>query len=156
MDAALADPVRLITLLADAEDEPDAVRRLQATLGLSADQAGAVLGLQFGALTRARRARVGEELAVLRAEWGAPLPATLVFSGARSAVLTVDGEERRFFARRLEEVLDGVIGHLAEDVAAPRLRTVVVAVSGPPAAPVRITVSPASSASCEYADDVRG
>ncbi len=67
-EAALAAPVRLVGLLADAADDEDAVRRVRDAFGLSAEQAGAVLDLQFRRLHRAGRTRVADELAVLRAE----------------------------------------------------------------------------------------
>jgi hypothetical protein len=150
LDAALADPVRLVSLLADAEDERDAVRRLQAALDLSAEQARSVLSLQFGALTRARRARIAEDLAVVRAAWGPTLPATLAFSGRRSAVLTVDGEERRVTAGGVDGVLDRAVQLLVADVAVPRLAPVLVEVSGLPGGPERFTVLPSRSASFDH------
>lgn len=150
MDAALTDPVRLVTILAGAEDDQDAARRLQAALGLSADQAATVLGLQFGALTRARRARVAAELAVVRAEWGPALHGTLAFSGRRSAVLTVDGEVRRVAAGSVDGVLDQVVQLLVEEVSVPRLAPVLVEVSGLSGGPERFTVLPSRSASFDH------
>ena len=38
MDAALADPVRLVTVLVDAEDDEDALRRVRDTFGLTDEQ----------------------------------------------------------------------------------------------------------------------
>ncbi len=67
-EAALTDPVRLVGVLADAEDDEDAVRRVRDAFGLSAEQAGAVLDLQFRRLHRVGRTRVADELALLRAE----------------------------------------------------------------------------------------
>ena len=153
MDAALADPVRLVTVLVDAEDDEDALRRVRDTFGLTDEQAASVLDLQFRRLHRAGRARVAAELAVVRAEWGPALPATLAFTDHRSAVLTVEHEERRFTAGGTQAVLDRVTAHLLDDVAVPRLRPVVVTVDGPADAPVRVTVVPSRSASYEYADD---
>jgi DNA gyrase/topoisomerase IV subunit A len=154
MDAALADPVRLVTLLVDAEDDEDALRRVRDAFDLTDEQAASVLDLQFRRLHRAGRARVAAELAVLRAEWGPALPATLAFTDRRSAVLTVEREERRFTARGLQAVLGLVTDHLLDDVAVPRLRPVVVTVTGPADAPVRFTVVPSRSASYQYAGDV--
>ena len=94
MDAALADPARLVALLVDADDDGDALRRVRDAFDLTDEQADAVLDLPFRRLHRAGRARVAAALAVVRAEWGPPLPATLAFSGRRSAVLTVEHDER--------------------------------------------------------------
>ena len=96
------------------------------------------------------------ELPVLRAEWGPPLPATLVFVGRRSAVLTVEHDERRFTAGGRPAVLDRVTEFVLDDVAVPRLRPVVITVDGGAGAPVRCTVVPSGSTSYEYADDLRG
>ncbi len=150
MDAALADPAGLVTLLADAEDEQDAARRLQTALALSPDQAATVLDLQFGALTRARRARVAAELAVVRAECRPALHGTLAFSGRRTAVLTVDGAERRFTAGGVDGVLEQVVQHLVAEVAVPRLTPVVVEVSGSTGSLERFTVLPSRSASFDH------
>ena len=156
MDAALADPARLVALLVDAADDEDALRRVRDAFDLTDEEAGSVLDLPFRRLHRAGRARVAAELAVLRTEWGPPLAATLVFSGRRSAVLTLDHDERRFTAGGLPAVLDRVTEFVLDDVAVPRLRPVVIAVDGPAGAPVRCTVVPSRSASYEYADDLRG
>ncbi|SDE41440.1 hypothetical protein SAMN05660485_00877 [Blastococcus fimeti] len=155
-EAALADPVRLVGVLADAVDDEDAVRRVRDAFGLSAEQATAVLDLQFRRLHRAGRTRVTDEVAVLRAEWGPALPCTLRFTSRRSALLTVEEQERRFTAGGAQDVLDRVTEHLLHDVAVPRLRPVVVEVSGATGGPVRITVSPASSASYHYPEDGHG
>ncbi|MDT0274638.1 hypothetical protein [Blastococcus goldschmidtiae] len=156
IDAALADPVRLVAVLVDAEDDEDAVRRVRDAFDLTDEQAGSVLDLQFRRLHRAGRARVAEELRVRRTEWGPPLPGTLTFSGRRSAVLTVDGQERRFTAGGVESVLSRVSARLLDEVATPGLRPVVVEVSGLPGGPVRFTVTPPGTASFEYDDEVPG
>ncbi|SDF75400.1 hypothetical protein SAMN05660662_3252 [Blastococcus aurantiacus] len=152
MDAVLADPVRLVAALVDAEDDEDALRRVRDAFDLTDEQAASVLDLQFRRLHRTARARVAAELAVVRAEWGPALPATLTLSDRRSAVLTVEGGDRRFTGRGLQALLDRVTDHLLDDVAVPRLRPVVVTVAGPADAPVRFTVVPSGSASYEYAE----
>lgn len=68
----------------------------------------------------------------------------------------MEERERRFTAGGVEGVLDRVTQHLLQDVAVPRLRPVVVEVSGAAGGPVRISVSPGSSASYEYAEDALG
>lgn len=70
MEGALADPVRLVGALAGAADDEDAVQRVRDAFGLSEEQATAVLDLQFRRLHRAGRARVTDELAMLRADHG--------------------------------------------------------------------------------------
>lgn len=62
MSRALADLPALMALLAEADDEADAVRRLQETHAFSPLQARAVLDLQFSRLPRARRAALDAEL----------------------------------------------------------------------------------------------
>jgi hypothetical protein len=89
-------------------------------------------------------------------EWGPALPGTLAFTTRRSAVLTVAGVERRFTAGGMRSVLDRVVDVVLGTVALPRLRPVVVQVSGAPRGPVRIEVLPSGSVSFAYADDVDG
>lgn len=149
-ETALADPVRLVTLLVDAEDDDDAVRRLRDAYGLTAERATAVLDLQFRRLPRASRARISDELWILRQEWGADLPVTVAFTSRRRAVVTVD-EDRTFTAAGQQAVVDLVTAHLVEDVAAPRVRPVVAEVSGHAGGLVRIRALPSRDASLEYA-----
>ena len=73
IDAALTDPVRLIGIL-----------------------------LQVRRVVPGHRARVAEELRVLRADWGPPIEAQIRFTGRRSAVLSFDGTERVVPGRRCE------------------------------------------------------
>ena len=49
----LAEPAQLLALLAAAEDDDDALRRVREAYGFDADQAQAVLDLQFRHVTRA-------------------------------------------------------------------------------------------------------
>ncbi|MCA0145778.1 hypothetical protein [Blastococcus sp. LR1] len=152
-EAALADPVRLVVLLADAADDDDAVRRVQEAFDLPAEQATAVLDLQFRRLSRATRAHVADELRILRAEWGPDVPATVAFTSRCSAVVTVDGDARTLSAAGAQEVLVRISAHLVDDVAVPRMCPVVAEVTGSAGGPVRIRALPSGDTSCEYADD---
>ena len=49
----LAEPAQLLALLAAAEDDDDALRRVREAYGFDADQVQAVLDLQFRHVTRA-------------------------------------------------------------------------------------------------------
>jgi hypothetical protein len=155
-EIALADPVRLLALLADAEDDDDAVRRVREAFHLLEAHARSVLDLQFGRLTRAGRARIAEELRILRAEWGPELPVMVTFTSRRRAVVTVDDDERTVTAAGTPAVLDRITEHLVEEVAVPRLRPVVAEVTGHAGGLVRIRALPSRSTSYGYAGDPRG
>ncbi|MGY1801718.1 hypothetical protein ACI78T_00365 [Blastococcus sp. SYSU D00922] len=156
LTAATADPARLVGLLAGAEDDDRAVTLLREAFGLDEVQATAVLDGQFRMLVAVRRERLAQELDLLRAEWGPPVPATLAFAGRRSAVLTVDGQEHRVTGGGPQTVLSRATDLLTEEIAVPLRRPVDVAVSGLDGGPVRFTVDPGRTASYEYPDDVRG
>ncbi|MGY1590611.1 hypothetical protein ACI79D_01410 [Geodermatophilus sp. SYSU D00708] len=157
IDTALADPVRLVRVLQDAADDEAALDGLRREFGLDTVSATVVLDQQFRLLTRRHRDRHAEQLAVLRAEWGPAVAARLHFDGNRSAVLAVEGAEHAFRARGSTGVLDDVRGFLYREVARPRLRPVVVAVSGLDAGPGRITVDPDGSTRFEdYPGDADG
>jgi len=150
LEAALADPVSLVHTLQEATDDEDAARRVAEAFGLSPEQAATVLAVQVRSLTPAHRRRVADELTVLRADWGPPLQGGLRFTNRRSAVLELDGVERRFTAGGPGAVLDLVLDHLTEEVAVPMLRPVVAAISGLPGGPVRMTVTPARDGHVEH------
>jgi hypothetical protein len=96
IESALADPVRLLGILLDSEDDDDAIDRLIDAFGVDAAQAQAMLDLQFRRVIPANRARLADELRVLRAEWGPPVVAHIEFTGRRSAVLSIDGAEHSY------------------------------------------------------------
>lgn len=154
--AAAADPVRLVELLTRAEDDDEALALLRESFGLDDAQASAVLDGRFRMLVAVRRARLAQELDVLRAEWGPPLPATLAFTGRRAAVLAVDGTEHRITGGGPQTVLSRATDVLVEEVAVPRRQPVDVAVTGLDRGPVRFTVTPGRSASFEHPEDGRG
>jgi hypothetical protein len=157
IDTALADPARLVRVLQDAEDDDAALDGLRREFGLDAASATVVLDQQFRLLTRERRARRAEELAVLRAEWGPSVAARLRFDRSNSAVLTIERAEHAFRARDTNGVLGEVRAFLYREVARQRLRPVVVAVVGLDGGPGRVTVDPDGSARFEdYPGDVPG
>ena len=153
IEAALADPAHLVGILQESVDDDDAIGRLVDTYGLDAVQAQAVLDLQVRRVIPAHRARVAEELRVLRAEWGPPIEAQVRFTGRRSAVLTVDGTEHRFRAGGVDGVLAEIGAFVLEEIAVPRLRPVTATISGLPDGPIRMTSTPARNGRFEYPND---
>ena len=153
IEAALADPVRLIGILQESADDDDALRRLTHSFGLDEVQARAVLDLQMRRVTTVNRVRVAEELRVLRAEWGPAIDAHVRFSGRRSALLSIEGTEHTFRGVGVANVLDRIGTFLRDEVAVPRLRPVAATISGLPDGPIRMTYSPAGSGSYEYPDE---
>ncbi|SOD94633.1 hypothetical protein [Blastococcus haudaquaticus] len=149
--AALEDPIRLLQVITGAADDEDAVRRVAAAFAVTEPAARVLMDLQFGRLTRAARDRLTEELRILRADWGPPVEARLVLTG-RTALLSVDGTERRFTAGGVNALLDEVVGFLRSEIAVSRLRPVAVVVTGRAAGPVGMTVRPDGSASFGYED----
>jgi hypothetical protein len=152
IEVALDDPVRLVHALQGAADDQDAVRQVGAAFDADEQVARALMDLQFGRLTAASRARLADELRILRTDWGAPVDGELTLTGRRSGVLTVDGAARRFTARGLSGLLDGVAAFVRTDIAVPRLRPVAVVVTGAPGGPVGMTVWPDGTASFDYED----
>jgi hypothetical protein len=138
LDRALADPVRLVRLLADAADPDDGAARVAEAFDLTLEQAQVVLDAQLASVTQARRAGLSEEAEGLRTPWGPALHLTATVEGGVASV-TVEG--RAFVAdgdRRRERPLQDLGRLLAEGVARPRRIPVVVSVPGG----VRMTVLP--------------
>jgi hypothetical protein len=125
LETVLTDPVRLVQVLAQAEDREAGVQALGTAFGLTPEQASGVLDNQFGLLLRSRRAAVAEEIRVLRAPWGPPMELALVRTGAGAAVV-VDGVEHAFAVGAREQLLDEVTRFLLTEVAVPRLRPVLL------------------------------
>ena len=153
MDAVLADPVRLVTLLRDTEDDDAAVRSVAEAFGLTPEQAEVVLDGQFRALVRSRRVARAEELRILRAPWHEALAVELTPIGPRTAVLVLDGTEHRFSARSTRALVGEVVDFLRERVVVPQLRPVVLTTGLAGRDPVRVHIWPSRSTSFEYADD---
>ena len=153
IEAALADPLRLMGIVQASADDEDAVRRLAEEFGLDDVQAQAMLDMQVRRVTAAHRALIAEELRVLRAEWGPPVEAQVRFAGRRSAVLSIDGAEHSFRGGGAQGVLDRIREFVLEEIAVPRLRSVVATVTGLPDGPVRITYTPSGDGRYEYPDE---
>jgi len=153
MEAVLADPARLIHVLLDCADDEDAIGRLSQDFALDHLQAQAVLDLQVRRVTAAHRARIAEELRVLRAEWGPPVQAQVRFTGRRSAVLSIDGAEHSFQAGSVNSVLDRIGTFVLDEVALPALRPVAATITGLPDGPIRMTYNPSRDGRCEYANE---
>src|SRR4051812_34249918 len=85
-----------IALLADADDDAAAGRRLQDTYDFSPIQGEAVLDAQCKLLNRARRAALGEELQLLRqvleAPWDPPLDTVATVHSPRRISVVIDGD----------------------------------------------------------------
>jgi hypothetical protein len=153
IESALADPVRLLGILLDSEDDDDAIARLIDAFGVDAAQARSVLDLQVRRMIPTQRARIAEELRVLRTEWGPAIEAQVRFSGRRSAVLTIDGTEHRFRAGGVHGVLDKIRDFVLDEVAVPTLRPVVTSIAGLRAGTVRMTFTPSRDGRFEYPDE---
>ena len=78
------------------------------------------------------------------------------FATPRSALLRLGGEERRFTAGDPDAVLELVFRHLVDEIAAPDLRPVVAQVTGLPAGPVRMTVTPGGDGHHDHPADEPG
>jgi hypothetical protein len=152
LEAVLADPVRLVRLLQEADDRADAVRILGPAFGLTPEQASVVLDNRFGLLVRGRREALAEAIRILRAPWGPPLELSLRARDRGSAVLELDGVEHTFGALSRHDQLDRVSAFLLEQVAVPRLRPVVLStdLAGGPTA---LRIWPSRTTDFEYADD---
>jgi hypothetical protein len=81
-----------------------------------------------------------------------PVAGELVLTGRRSALLSIDGADHRFTAGGIPGLLDEVAAFLRTDIAAPRLRPVVLTVTVGRAGPVRMAVLPDGNASFHYGD----
>ena len=152
LEVVLADPVRLVELLQDAEDDDAAVRALSEAFGITPEQAATVLDNQFRLPVRSRRDAVAEELRVLRSTWQEPLDLTLSVTLPGSGVLVLDGAEHAFTGRRLPALLDQVTEFLRERVVDPGLQPVVVSTGLDGRHPVRLSLWPGGTSSLDYAD----
>ena len=152
-----ADLPRLVTVLADAEDDADALRRLQAAYDLAPVQAQAVLDAQLRLLTRGRRASLAHDLQVLRealtAPWDPPLDVHVSGDSPRTVTVALEDGEHRIRSMGRRDCLDRIVRLVREQVALPRLRRVMVTTSlrGGPA---RILIDPVGTAEFFY-DDAR-
>jgi hypothetical protein len=151
LESALADPIRLVQVVQDAEDDEDALGRVAATFGLDREQATVVLDAQFRLLLPSRREALAEELRVHRTSWGKPLQVVARLNGRRRATLVLDGTEHRFRAGGLQSLLDQLTEFLRARVVRPDLRPVLLT-TGLPDGPSRITLWPSGAVEYEYPD----
>jgi hypothetical protein len=157
LSRVLSDPAGCLALVADADDEDDAARRLRNAYGFDAVQAQAVLDLQFRSATRSRRAAMEAELRTVQdavsAPWDPPLqlPATVRYP--RLIEVDIDGVLHRFDGADLADCLHGLIALVRQHLARPARRNVVVTITGSAAGPTGVLVDPVGSATFSYDDE---
>ena len=153
IEAAAADPLRLLAAVQEAADDEDALRKVGEAFDLDEALSQVLLDLKVSSLSIGSRSRVTDELRLLRAEWGPPMEATLTVAGRRQAVLTVEGAEHRLGASGRQVRFGEVHAFVHEQVARPRLRPVVLTGGEAAGGPVRWTVRPDGSGTAEEAGD---
>jgi len=103
LSRVLADLPALLAVLAEADDENDAVRRLEEAYDFTPVQAQAVLDVQFRLVTRARRAAVDAELrdvtVALAAPWDPPLDLQATVRSPQLVELVIAGVDTASRAR---------------------------------------------------------
>jgi hypothetical protein len=153
LSRVLAEPTRLVALLADAEDDHDAVRRLREAYDFTSVQAEAVLDGQFRLLTRPRRSAMESELAdvgeALAVPWDPPLDVRAMFRSPRQVDVVLAGVEHRVEGEDLEDCLDQVVSLVRTNLARPERRRVAVS-TGLTDGPTYVLVDPVNSASFLY------
>jgi hypothetical protein len=146
---ALADVPALLALLTEADDESDAVRRLQETYGFTPLQAEVVLDLQFRRVVRANRAALDDELGDVTdagaVPWDPPLEVPATVHSPRLVELTIGGTTHRIEGADLDDVLDQLVSLVRERLARPERRNVVVTTDLADG-PMRILIDPVSRA----------
>jgi hypothetical protein len=153
-----ADVPRTAAVLAGADDDADAVSRLQEAYGLTSEQARGVLDQQLWLFTGARRLHLEDQLRTLRdvlaAPWDPPLAIAASIHSPRRAAVVIDGDEHQLRGRNLADILDRIVEVVRGQLALPSRRRVSVVVdTGLAKAPTRIVVDPVSSARFYYRDD---
>jgi hypothetical protein len=151
-----ADLPRLVAVLADAEDDADALRRLQAAYDLTPVQAQAVLDAQLRLLTRGRRASLMHDLEVIRealaAPWDPPLDVHVTGDSPRTVTVALEDGEHLIRSTGRRDCLDRIVRLVREQVALPRLRRVMVTTSLT-GGPSRILIDPVDVAEFFHDDD---
>jgi hypothetical protein len=156
LSRVLADLPALLAVLADADDENDAVRRLEEAYDFTPVQAQAVLDVQLRLVTRARRAAVHAELRdvtdALAAPWDPPLDLQATVRSPQLVELVIAGVEHRVEGEDLDDCLGNVVSLVRESLARPERRRVAVT-TGLLDGPTRILVDPVGSAQFLYDGD---
>jgi hypothetical protein len=156
LSRVLADLPAFLALLAEADDESDAVRRLKEAYDFTPVQAQAVLDAQFRLVTRARRAAVDAELRdvtdALAAPWDPPLDVQATVRSPQRVELVIAGVEHRVEGEDLDDCLGHVVSLVRESLARPERRRVAVT-TGLADGPTRILVDPVGSAAFLYDGD---
>ncbi len=156
LSRVLGDLPPFLALLAEADDESDAVRRLEEAYDFTPVQAQAVLDVQFRLATRARRAAVDAELRdvtdALAAPWDPPLHLQATVHSPQMVELVIAGVEHRVEGVDLDDCLGHVVSLVRESVARPERRWVAVT-TGLADGPTRILVDPVGSAEFLYDGD---
>lgn len=157
LSRALADPAAFLALVTDSDDEDDARRRLREAFGFDAVQARAVLDLQVGRLTRARRAAVEAEFRTLQdavsVPWHPPLDLAATVRSPGRIEVEIDGVGHRVDGEDADDALTGLASLVRAHLAAPRRRTVVVTISGAGAGPTQAVVDPVGGTRFLYDDE---
>jgi hypothetical protein len=153
-----SDLPRVAALLADADDDADAVSRLQEAYSLTSEQAQGVLDQQLWLFSGARRAELQDQLRMLRdalaVPWDTPLTIEASIHTPRRAAVVIEGDEHRVEGQNLDDTISRIVEVVREQVARPRRRRVSVNVDTSLAkAPTRILVDPVSSARFSYNDE---
>ena len=156
LSAVLAEPGRLLDVLAAAADDDDALVRLRAAYGIDAEQAEAVLDLQFRRVTQARRARLDDEVArvaaALEAPWDPPLEVETTVLSPQRVEVVLGGTVHRVEGTDLANLLDRLIALVGTELAGPERRRVAVRLDMPDG-PALALVDDLGGAELRYDDD---
>jgi hypothetical protein len=149
LSRALADVPALLTVLAEADDDSDAVRRLQETYGFTPLQAEVVLDLQFRRVVRANRTALDDEFQDVTdagaVPWDPPLEVPATVHSPQLVELVIGGTTHRIEGADQDDCLDSLVSLVRERLARPERRNVVVTtdLAGDP---IRILIDPVSRA----------
>lgn len=153
LSRALADLPALLALLADAEDESGALRRLADAYDFTPEQAQAVLDLQFRRVIRGHRAALDAELRgvseALAGTWDPPLHLVATGHSPQLVELVIAGGTHRVEGADLDDCLDRLVSLVRERLAGPERRRVAVT-TGLADGPTRILIDPLGGAEFFY------
>lgn len=144
-----ADPRQLVAVLAEAEDDDEALRSLREAYDFTPVQARAVLDCPMRRISRAGRAQMDTELRDLRhalaVPWDPPLEVQATMNSPEIAELVIAGVQHRIRGENLDDCLFRVVSLVWEELAWPQRRRVAVT-TGLPGGPERILIDPVGSA----------